>query len=73
VEGMPTKEAKKQREVEGGPGMYTVLDDKRVENFKKDRGVMIMTIKCIRKIKEVKKLKNNLSDLPVRMAAVTLW
>ena len=29
--------------MEGGPRAYTVLDDRRVEGSKKDRGVMIET------------------------------
>lgn len=30
------KEAKKARDMERGLGTYTILDDKRVENFKKE-------------------------------------
>lgn len=41
--------------MEGGLGVCIVLDDKRVENFKK--GVMIKIVKWSREIKEYKNWK----------------
>lgn len=35
-ERKPMNEAKKESQVEGGPGRYTILNDKRAENFKKE-------------------------------------
>lgn len=71
---MEGKSTKRQRKKERWKEVQEWIPSWMTREWRISRktGVMIMTIKCIRKIKEVKNGKY-LPDAPVRMAAVTLW